>query len=48
VARTFQLPTSRRWRDSVHRMIVARLESGMIHSLAPEIVGGVRSERFRF
>lgn len=38
---TFQLPTSGRERDSVGRMSVARLEAGMIHSLAHGMVGGV-------
>ena len=48
VARSFQLPTSGCERDSVGRMSVARLESGMIHSLAPGMVGGVQRGEFCF
>jgi hypothetical protein len=45
---SFQLPTSGRERDSVGRMSIARLESSMIHSLAPEAVGGVQRGDIRF
>jgi len=48
VARSFQLPTSRRTCDSIDGTDLAHVESSMIHPLAPEIANGVHSGEFWF